>query len=85
MREPEEGSMARVTIEDCLEQVPTRFGLVRMATIRTKQLMRGAKPLVPSSENRAVVTALREVAAGFIHPDLELEEQPAEPEAEAPE
>src|SRR4030043_41942 len=34
--------MARVTIEDCLEKVPTRFGLVHLAAKRVRQLYRGA-------------------------------------------
>ncbi len=74
--------MARVTIEDCLEQVPNRFGLVVMVGVRTKQLMRGARPLVQAAENRAVVTALREVAAGLVRPDVDLEAQPSEAEGE---
>jgi DNA-directed RNA polymerase subunit omega len=40
-----------------------------MATIRTKQLKRGAKPLVQSEGNKEVVVALREIAAGYIKPD----------------
>ena len=71
--------MARVTIEDCLEQVPSRFALVIMAAVRTKQLMRGARALVQSTENRSVVTSLREVAAGYIRPDIELSTEPEEP------
>ncbi|MEE9281840.1 MAG: DNA-directed RNA polymerase subunit omega [Myxococcota bacterium] len=74
--------MARVTIEDCLEQVPNRFGLVVMVGIRTKQLMRGARPLVQAAENRTVVTALREVAAGLVRPDVDLEAQRSEAEGE---
>ena len=73
--------MARVTIEDCLEQVPSRFALVIMTGVRTKQLMRGARPLIQASENRSVVTALREVAAGYIRPDVELEAETVEPGA----
>ena len=73
--------MARVTIEDCLEQVPSRFALVIMAGVRTKQLMRGARALIQASENRSVVTALREVAAGYIRPDVELETEAKEPGA----
>ena len=61
--------MARITIEDCMEKVPNRFDLVLMTTIRTKQLKRGARRLV-RSENRDVVTALREVADGFVNPDF---------------
>ncbi len=73
--------MARVTIEDCLEQVPSRFALVIMAGVRTKQLMRGARALIQGSENRSVVTALREVAAGYIRPDVELDAEAEEPSA----
>ncbi len=61
--------MARVTIEDCTEKVPNRFYLVQMATIRTKQLKRGAQSLVQNEENKEVVLSLREIAAGFIQPD----------------
>ena len=62
--------MARITIEDCTEVVPNRFHLVQMAAIRTKQLRKGAKPLVESEENRAVVVALREIAAGYVRADF---------------
>ena len=61
--------MARITIEDCTKRVPNRFHLVQMAAIRTKQLKRGAKPLVQSEENKEVVVALREIAAGYIKPE----------------
>ena len=61
--------MARITIEDCAKNVPNRFHLVQMAAIRTKQLKRGEKPLVSSEENKEVVIALREIAAGYIKPD----------------
>ncbi len=61
--------MARITIEDCTEKVPNRFHLVQMASIRTKQLKKGARSLVQADDNKAVVIALREIAAGYIHPD----------------
>ncbi|MBW2274818.1 MAG: DNA-directed RNA polymerase subunit omega [Deltaproteobacteria bacterium] len=66
--------MARITIEDCIEQVPNRFKLVQMAAIRAKQLKKGANALVDSEENKAVVTALREIAAGVVKPDMSLVE-----------
>jgi len=53
--------MARITVEDCLARVPNRFELVLLAARRAKQLLKGARPLV-DSENKEVVTALREVA-----------------------
>ena len=57
--------MARVTVEDCLERVPSRFELVLLAARRAKQLLKGARPLVETT-NKEVVSALREVAAGKV-------------------
>lgn len=54
--------MARITVEDCLEQVPNRFELVLLGARRAKQLLKGGRPLV-GSDNKEVVTALREIAA----------------------
>jgi DNA-directed RNA polymerase subunit omega len=70
--------MARITIEDCTEVVSNRFHLVQMAAIRTKQLKKGARPLVQSEENKEVVVSLREIAAGFIKPDYPAEESASE-------
>jgi len=61
--------MARITIEDCTARVPNRFHLVQMTAIRTKQLKKGARSLVQADDNKEVVTALREIAAGLIRPD----------------
>jgi DNA-directed RNA polymerase subunit omega len=57
--------MARITVEDCLEQIPNRFELVLLSARRAKQLLKGARPLV-ESDNKEVVTALREVADGKV-------------------
>lgn len=62
--------MARITVEDCLRKVGSRFELVILAARRAKMIMRGAKTLV-EADNRPIVNALREVAAGkvkFINP-----------------
>ena len=59
--------MARVTVEDCLERVPSRFELVLLAERRAKQLIKGARPLV-ESHNKEVVTALREIAEDKVQP-----------------
>jgi len=57
--------MARITVEDCLEKVPNRFCLVLVAAERTKQILRGGAVLIHNEgENKEVVTALREIAAG---------------------
>lgn len=57
--------MARITIEDCLKKVPSRFTLVRITSQRARQLLKGARPHV-ATNNRLVVTALREIAAGEV-------------------
>lgn len=57
--------MARITVEDCLKKVPSRFTLVHLASQRARTLIKGA-PSIIKTENKSVVTALREVAAGFI-------------------
>ncbi len=57
--------MARITVEDCLNKIPNRFELVLLASRRARQLFKGAKPLI-ESDNREVVVALREVAAGKV-------------------
>ncbi len=62
--------MARITVEDCLNQVPNRFSLVLVAAERTKQILRGSEPLIEmDEENKEVVTALREIAAGQFEVD----------------
>jgi len=59
--------MARITVEDCLVQIPNRFLLVMIATKRTKQLYKGAQVLVENkSGNKKVVQSLREIAAGKV-------------------
>jgi DNA-directed RNA polymerase subunit omega len=58
--------MARITVEDCMDMVENRFELVHLASKRAKQLIKGSKPLVRSS-NREIVTALREIADKLIY------------------
>jgi DNA-directed RNA polymerase subunit omega len=58
--------MARITVEDCMDKVENRFELVHLTGKRAKQLVKGGRPLVKSS-NREVVTALREIAAGEVY------------------
>ncbi len=53
--------MARVTVEDCLENVHNRFALVILAAERARQLANGAKALV-RCDNKPAVTSLREIA-----------------------
>ena len=65
--------MARVTIEDCLENVSDHFALVHLASKRFRQLQQSnsSDPSKPAqtlveSDNKFAVTALREIAAGKI-------------------
>jgi len=58
--------MARITVEDCLERVDNRFGLIHLAANRVRQLRKGAEPLVVC-KNRDTVVALREIAAGKVY------------------
>jgi DNA-directed RNA polymerase omega subunit len=57
--------MARITVEDCLERVESRFSLVNLAAKRVKMLLKGASPLV-DTDNKCIVNALREIAAGKV-------------------
>lgn len=73
--------MARVTIEDCLKEVDSRFTLVHLAVRRVLQLRSGAPPLI-EVRNKEVVLALREIAAAKVTVDniRQLEEARALPE-----
>ncbi|OUS41610.1 DNA-directed RNA polymerase subunit omega [Oleispira antarctica] len=59
--------MARVTVEDCLENVDNRFELVMLATKRARQIaVQGAEPFVAPEGDKPTVIALREIAAGLV-------------------
>lgn len=66
--------MARVTVEDCLAQIPNRFALVVLATKRTRQLMDGARPLTDPGKNKPAVLSLREIATGKVRFDREVDD-----------
>ncbi len=61
--------MARVTVEDCLDKVDSRFGLVHLTSKRVRQLEKGAKRLV-GSDNKNIVEALREIAANKVQMEM---------------
>jgi DNA-directed RNA polymerase subunit omega len=58
--------MARITVEDCLNNVPNRFKLVHMVAKRVRQIREGSDYLVNSPKNEDIVIALREIAAGKV-------------------
>ena len=69
--------MARVTVEDCLDNVDNRFQLVLVATKRARQLALGAESFVEENNHKPTVLALREIAEGHVTRDI-LEETPEE-------
>ncbi len=58
--------MARITIEDCLAQIPNRFELTLAATYRARQLANGAEYLVEEGKDKPTVVALREISEGKV-------------------
>lgn len=72
--------MARITVEDCLENVENRFELVMVSSKRARQLQTGGKdPLVSEDNDKTTVIALREIAEGLIDNSilLDIPEVPA--------
>ena len=62
--------MARVTVEDCLEQVESRFDLVLKAAHRARDLIStSAEPLVEPENDKPTIIALREIAEGLLDED----------------
>ncbi len=68
--------MARVTVEDCLENVKNRFELVLVAAKRARQIAKGAEPLVPEENDKPTVIALREIAENLVNADILEEQEP---------
>ncbi len=63
--------MARITVEDCLENVENRFELVMVSSKRARQLANGTKtPLVEWENDKPTVVALREIAEGHINASI---------------
>ena len=58
--------MARLTVEDCLENLDNRYDLVLLASKRTRQLLMGSDPLIEDQSDKPTVIALREIAAGVV-------------------
>ena len=66
--------MARLTVEDCLDNVDNRFELVLIASKRARQLAMGADPLVELENDKPTVLALREIADGLVDKSVLTEE-----------
>ncbi|NND68278.1 MAG: DNA-directed RNA polymerase subunit omega [Halioglobus sp.] len=75
--------MARVTVEDCLENVSNRFELVMVASKRARQMATGGKdPMVQEESDKPTVIALREIAEGLVTPDILNREEELEAQEE---
>ncbi len=62
--------MARVTVEDCLDNVTNRFELVMIASKRARQLANGREPLVEPENDKPTVVALREISEGKVGAEI---------------
>jgi DNA-directed RNA polymerase subunit omega len=81
--------MARITVEDCLDQIDNIFDLVLVAAKRARRLANGADATLDWENDKPTVMALREIAEGNIttaildepdHPPQDLMQAEATPE-----
>ena len=63
--------MARITVEDCLDNVDNRFELVMVGSKRARQIAVEGRPALVDEENdKPTVVALREIAQGLVNADI---------------
>ncbi len=72
--------MARITVEDCLEQIANPFELVLVAAKRARRVANGANPMVELENDKPTVVALREIAEGLVGKDILTEKEVVEEE-----
>ena len=72
--------MARITVEDCLDNIDNIFEMVLVAAKRARRIAHGADPMVELENDKPTVLALREIADGLVTPAIleEIEQPPAE-------
>ncbi len=72
--------MARITVEDCLENIGNIFEMVLVAAKRARRLAHGADPMVELENDKPTVVALREIAEGHVTPAIldEIDQPPIE-------
>jgi DNA-directed RNA polymerase subunit omega len=75
--------MARVTVEDCLDNVDNRFQLVLVASKRARQLANGRDAMLEWENDKPTVMALREIADGHVTRDILSEAAVATPSESA--
>ena len=75
--------MARITVEDCLDNVDNRFELVMVSSKRARQIQTGGKdPMVAADNDKPTVIALREIAEGHVNADILTREEEMDAEQE---
>jgi DNA-directed RNA polymerase subunit omega len=78
--------MARITVEDCLDNIDNIFEMVLVAAKRARRIAHGSEVMVERENDKPTVVALREIAAGHVTPAiLDEVEQPATDEFMQPE
>ncbi|HSG58452.1 MAG TPA: DNA-directed RNA polymerase subunit omega [Woeseiaceae bacterium] len=72
--------MARITVEDCLDNIDNIFEMVLVAAKRARRIAHGAEPMVDLENDKPTVIALREIADGHVTPAIldEVDQPPAE-------
>jgi DNA-directed RNA polymerase subunit omega len=62
--------MARITVEDCLDNIENIFEMVLVAAKRARRIAHGAEPMVDLENDKPTVLALREIAEGHVTPAI---------------
>ncbi len=62
--------MARITVEDCLDNIGNIFEMVLVAAKRARRIAHGADPMVELENDKPTVIALREIAEGHVTPAI---------------
>jgi DNA-directed RNA polymerase subunit omega len=72
--------LARITVEDCLDNINNIFEMVLVAAKRARRIAHGAEPMVELENDKPTVLALREIADGHVTPAIleEIEQPPTE-------
>jgi DNA-directed RNA polymerase subunit omega len=72
--------MARITVEDCLDNIGNIFEMVLVAAKRARRIAHGAEAMVELENDKPTVLALREIADGLVTPAIldEIEQPPTE-------
>jgi DNA-directed RNA polymerase subunit omega len=75
-KQQDTGHMARITVEDCLDNIENIFEMVLVAAKRARRVAHGADPMVDLENDKPTVIALREIAEGLVTPSIleEIEE-----------